>query len=203
MKHKLLLCLALGGSPLSVWSVTAQPPPKHGQILPGESVAGVKLRSHFSSFEAVFPRHPAFDEDDDYYCRGRVYHWLDIDKRSNGVYVYLRNDEIYQISVRTQRFALPNGIQLDASERQVQAAYPSGRGYILLGSGAAVVGGRDLVYWVDTGKGIAFEFHWYEEKKKRLLRAIDIFQSGSDYYPEGCISPPQEWKELGGPRAKG
>jgi hypothetical protein len=165
-------------------------------ILPGDSVAGIKLRSHFSNFEAVFPKHPKFDEDYTYDCSGRVYHWLDIDKSSNGVYVFLRNDEIYQISVQTPRFALPNGIQLDASERQVQAAYPNGRGYILLGSGSAAVGGRDLVYWVDTGRGVAFEFYWYHEKKKRLLGAIDIFQRGSAYYPEGCISPPREWKEL-------
>lgn len=179
-------------------NATAQMPPAGGLIHPGKGLAGVELGSHFSSFETVFPKHPDLDEDYSYAdCGGRrVYHWLDLDKRANGVYVYLKNDEIYQLSVQTPRFALSNGIRTDASEKQVKAGYPQGRGYILLGSGAAAVGGKDLTYWVDREQGVAFEFYWYREKKQRQVRAIDIFRRGTDYRPEGCISPPQEWREL-------
>jgi hypothetical protein len=193
------LCFAFAALLLGTCSADSRTRPRSGLIRPGEGIPGVQLGSHFSSFEAVFPKHPGLDEDlPDTLCgAGRVYHWLDIEKHANGVYAFLKNDEIYQLSVQTPRFALPNGLTIDASEKKVKAAYPNGRGHVLLGSGAAYVGGRDLVYWVDKKKGIAFELYWDGEKKQRLVRAIDIFRKGGLYFPQGCVTPPQEWRELG------
>lgn len=190
-------CFAFWALVLPTFSAGAQTPPAHGLIRPGESVSGIKLGSNFSSFEVVFPKHPHFDEDyPNTVCGDRVYHWLDLDKDATGVYVYLKNDEIYQLSIQTPRFTLSNGIKIDDSEKQIKAAYPHGRGYILLGSGMAAVGGKDLIYWVDKKRGVAFELYWYQPKNQRLVRAIDIFRPGANYFPEGCISPPQQWREL-------
>jgi hypothetical protein len=198
MMKILRLRFASGAIMLGACIASANMPSQEGLIRPGEGVAGVELGSHFSRFESVFPKHPTFDEDiPDTLCgAGRVYHWLDIDKGATGVYAYLKNDEIYQLSVQTPRFALSNGIKTEASEKQVKGAYPHGRRYVLLGSGMVAVGGRDLVYWVDKKQGVAFELYWYREKKQRFVRAIDIFRRGTDYFPEGCITPPQEWREL-------
>jgi hypothetical protein len=191
------LCFAIGAVMLGSLSLTAQTPPEHGLIRPGEGLPGVHLGDNFSSFQAVFPKHPVYDEDwPDTYCGGRAYHWLDIKKRGNGVYVYLRKDKIYLLSIQTPRFVLSNGIQIDSSEKQVQAAYPQGHKYILLGSGSAVVGGKDLIYWVIKEQGIAFELYWDSSMKKRLVSAINIFKKDTEFLPEGCVSPPQEWKQV-------
>jgi hypothetical protein len=193
LKRSLLLCFV---ALTTCFSTLGQSPPASGLILPGSSVAGVKLGSHFADFEAVFPKHPPFDEDmPDSQCAGRIYHWLDLDQRANGVYAYLKNDQIYQLSVQTPRFTLSNGIGMEASERRVKRAYPRGRMYVLLGSGSAANGGRDLIYWVDQPAGVAFEFDWDRRKHRRSLAGIDVFRKGSRYFPDGCISPPQQWRE--------
>lgn len=168
-----------------------------GVIIPGESVAGVRLGSDFSDFERAFPKHPHADtEYPDNGCGDRVYQWVDIDRSATGIFVYLKDDKIYQFSVQTPRFALPNGVALEASEEQVKRAFPKGLAYVLVGSGSAAVGGRDLVYWVDKGSGVAVELYWNHRKRTRLVRSIDIFRKGASYRPEGCISPPQQWREL-------
>ena len=59
-----------------------------------------------------------------------------------------------------------------------------------------LLAGRDLIYWVDKNAGIAFELYCNERKKQRLVRSIDVFEKGADYQPEGCVSPPQLWREL-------
>ncbi len=148
----------------------------------------------------MFPNHPGIDEDatDNVQdgCPGRSYHWLDIDRNANGVYAYFKNGKLYQLSVHTPRFALANGVHIDSRTEEVKQAYPGGREYMLLGSGSAVVGGKDLIYWVDMADGIAFEFYWNGRKHERLVSGIDIFPKGSDYLPSGCISPPQKWQQL-------
>ena len=198
MKISIPSILVFWAFTMATFQATGQIPLAHGLIRPGGGVAGVELGSKFSSFVAVFPPHPRFDEDHSYWdCGGfREYHWLDIDKRANGLYVYLKNDEIFQLSIQTPRFMLANGIRLDASEKQVKAAYPRGREHVPLGSGGQAVGGKDLVYWVDEGSGVAFQFQWDRRTKRRFLAAIDVFARKTDYRPDGCVAVPQQWKVL-------
>lgn len=198
MKIRALFCFVWGAISLACVVAIAQRPPAHGLILPGTSVAGVKLGSGFAAFESIFPRHPKIDEDlDNVVCgAGRSYHWLDLTKNANGVYAYLKAGKIYQLSVQTPRFLLPNGLKIEASEKQVKAAYPHGHAYTLIGSGMPAVGGKDLTYWVDKKNGVAFELYWNEQMRQRLVRAIDIFRPGALYLPNGCVSPPQEWRDL-------
>lgn len=171
---------------------------KNGIIVPGESVGDVKLGSEFSTFEANFPRHAEADEDTaNGGCSERIYHWVDVDRDATGVYAYLREGKIYQLSVHTPRFSLANGIKVESSEEQVEKSYPRGRGYVLLHSGSAAVGGQDLTYWVDKRAGVAIELYWNQERKQRLVNGIDIFAGGTDYRPEGCTLPPQEWQASG------
>ena len=140
----------------------------------------------------MFPSHPQWDESYDL-CDHSSYHWLDMDLRANGVYAYLSNDKIDQLRVQTPRFSLASGLKVEASAERVTRIYPGGRLYVLRHSGSKVVGGRDLQYWVDNISGIAFEFYWDSQKKRRSVRSIDIFPSGTVYQPEGCVSSPREW----------
>jgi hypothetical protein len=182
---------------LAVVASHGQEAPAESVILPGKSVAGVELGATLASFWKIFPKHEGADEELPVNgCGVGGYHWVDVDRGATGVYAYLKNDKIYQLSVHTPRFALPNGLKVEVPEEQVKRSYPSGQGYVLLHSGSAVVGGRDLVYWVDKESGVAFELYWNQRKKQRLVNGIDVFKKGIEYYPEGCISPPQQWKEL-------
>lgn len=171
-----------------------QPIP-HGLIMPGDSVAGVKLGSSLAEFKAVFPKHTAGDQswDDDLCGGGGSYQWVDVDLGATGVYAYYRGDKIYQIRVQTPRFSLSNGLKQKNPEEKVKHLYPEGRAYVLQYSGSEAVGGRDLQYWVDRGSGIAFELYWDRMHKRRLVRSIDVFSVGTEYQPQGCVAPPRKW----------
>src|SRR2546425_12355076 len=62
--------------------------------------------------------------------------------------------------------------------------------------GGEEVGGRDLIYWVSQEKGIAFELYYNRKVGHRLIYKVIVFEAGSQFFPEGCIVPPQEWHEL-------
>jgi hypothetical protein len=177
----------------SAVGVTAQV----GQIVPGESVAGVRIGDTFREFAHVFPPQPRFDEEfPGNACLERSYHWVDIKADATGVYAYFKGGQVSQMSVQTPRFHLGSGLKTGATVQQVLQAFPRGRWSVLLHSGSTEVGGKDLTYWVDSDSGVAFSFYWDRRKKERLVFGIDIFQKSTNYLPEGCISSPQQWREL-------
>lgn len=168
-----------------------------GLIQPGKSVGEVSLESSLASFQTVFAKNPGTDEELPLNsCGVSGYHWVDVNLDATGVYAYLRDREIVQIAVKTPRFALPNGLKVEASEQDVKRRYPNGKGFVLLHSGSAAVGGRDLIYWVDEHDGVAFELYWNARKASRFVSGIFIFEKQTEFLPEGCISVPQEWKAL-------
>ena len=168
-----------------------------GEIIPGESVAGVKLGDDFQKLQSEFPKHNDIDEDlPGQGCSKRVYHWVDLDQNATRVYAYFRASRIYQFSVHSRGFALPDTLKSDATETQVRSHYPEGQGFTLVGSGSALVGGKDLNYWVVKSSGIAFESYWNQRKGERMVGGIDVFAKGAEFRPEGCISAPQEWKPI-------
>lgn len=191
-----LVLIAVCGLPLQRTSG------QQGQILPGEGVAGVKLGVTFDRFSKVFHPQPQYDEDfPGNACWNRSYHWVDTKAEATGVYSYFKAGKLAQISVQTPRFSLASGLKVGATVTQVVKAYPQGHWFILLHSGGTDVGGKDLVYWVARDSGIAFSFYWDRRQLKRLVLGIDIFRKNTEYRPEGCISPPQQWEPLKqGPR---
>ena len=201
MKRLMSLCLIVGICVLAGWSARAQTGPRTGLILPGTSVAGVKLGDDASRFEAVFPKRP---ESDDHslsgavgeQCPTEIYYWSDLALDTSVVTAYLKNGEISQFSAQGPMFSLPNGLKTGVTEEQVKQAYPNGQMYVLLNSASKVNGGRDLDYWIDKRAGVAFKLAWWQRKKQRSVSEIDIFAKESAYRPEGCISPPQQWRQL-------
>lgn len=169
----------------------------HVEIVPGKSVAGVELGASLAEFQKEFPRHPDADEHNvSGACMNEIYHWVDVDNGSTGVFALLKSDKIFQLSVQTPRLSLANGIRINTSEKEIKRLYPTGHMYVLLNSGTIVAGNRDLKYWVDDGLGITFELYWAKTRRSRLVSAIDVFPAGREYRPNGCISPPQTWKRL-------
>ncbi len=201
VKKLIILCLAVGACALAGRSAIAQTEPKTGLILPGSSVAGVKLGDNASRFDAVFPKGPVSENHSasgavGEGCPTEIYYWSDLALNTSVVTAYLNAGEISQISTQGPVFFLPDGLKTGATEEQVKKAYPKGQGYVLLGSASHLNGERNLVYWVDKADGVAFKLTWWPSKKTRTVSGIDIFPKGSDFRPEGCISPPQQWMRL-------
>ena len=171
--------------------------PDGGTIVPGKSVAGSSLGASLESFQKAFPKKDGTDEDlPTNGCGIEGYHWVDVDRGATGLYAYLKDGGVIQLSVKTPRFSLADGLKMDATKVAVERAYPRGNAYELLHSNSAVMGGKDLIYWVDEQAGVAFELYWNRKSSRRLVSGIDIFSPGAAYRPEGCISAPQSWKLL-------
>jgi hypothetical protein len=200
VKKLIPLCLTAGICALAGWNAWAQTGQRTGLILPGTSVAGVKLGDDASRFEAVFPKRPASEDHSlsgavGDQCPTEIYYWSDLALDTSVVTAYLKNGDISQLSVQGPMFSLQNGLKAGATEEQVKQAYPNGQMYVLLYSGSKVNGGRDLHYWVDKRAGVAFKLAWWQSRKRRSVSGIDIFPKESAYRPEGCISPPQQWQQ--------
>ena len=194
-------CLLLGVLALVGRKAPAQNGPETNLILPGMSVAGVELGSSPSSFQTVFSQHPGLaggqvGRSGGAPCPDAVYYWSDLARDPSVVTAYVEDSGISQLSVVGPRFSLPNGLKTGATEEQVKRAYPKGQEYVLLGSASKLNGGRNLLYWIDRGAGVAFKLAWWQSKKLRSVSGIDIFPKGSNYRPDGCISLPQQWQEL-------
>jgi hypothetical protein len=194
-------CLLLGVGTLAGWNAMGQSEHKEELVLPGTSVAGVKLGDDAAHFEQVFPKHPTSDNHSPSGgvgdgCPTEIYYWSDLALETSVVTAYLNAGQISQISTQGPLFSLPNDLKTGATEEQVEREYPKGLGYVLSGSASRLNGGRNLVYWVDRAAGVAFKLTWWPRKKERTVSGIDIFPKGSDFRPEGCISPPQQWKKL-------
>ena len=129
-------------------------------------------------------------------CKYTEMHWYDVKADRNGIFVYLRNGRVYQIESDTPRFRTAEGITSDARPEDVRTHFPQLQAYVLVNSGSDVVGGRDLIYWVDQQSGIAFEFYYNRKERKRRVSKIIVFDPRSDFQQSGCVSPPQTLLKL-------
>ena len=167
-------------------------------IRPGCSVGSLHLGDRRERMLEVLGKKP---QDEEYTygapCSLTEFHWLDPKMRSNGLFIYLKEDRVFQIASTMPRYRTVEGITVGSPSEDVRRHYPQLRAYVLLGSGMKVVGGRDLIYWVDRQRGIAFEFYYDRKGSMRRVSRVIVFEPSSDFKPEGCISPPQEWRELG------
>jgi len=169
--------------------------PDSGITKPGERVGGVRIGDTRTRAIELFgkPTDELRLESD---CPPWTVHWVDFANERSGVFVYMKNGRIFQIQAETPRYATVEGIKSDSSPGDVRRFYPQSRAYQLTGSGSKNNGGRDLIYWVDREKGIAFELRYSYKTRKRLVSYIFVYEPGSNFQPEGCVSAPQQWREL-------
>jgi hypothetical protein len=180
-----------------------------GVAIPGKSVGELKLGDTRERFWQLFPK-KGTDEQYDYPGLAGCpegygdAHWLPPKFDDNGIFVYSINDKIVQIADHSPQFPTTKGIRpamvrtpLESSPQAVRQAYPGiDKTLVILDSGAKVVGGRDLVFWVDTKSGIAFEFQYFANRNRRFLAAIYIFEAGAKFIPQACVSEPQTLREI-------
>jgi hypothetical protein len=119
-------------------------------------------------------------------CGILALHWNDLKYNNRGVYVFLRNGEVFQIDTYSQRFSLPS-LAVEDLPSKLPALYPDLKAYEMQNSSAIVDGGRNLVFWIDSEKGIAFELYNFQGQTRsyRRIGSISVFDSSVGYYPKG------------------
>lgn len=169
-------------------------------IVPGKSVGPLTLGGTREAALALFDKpneEYIFDENSLGPCRYTELHWNDLDHEDRwGIFIYAKDNQIYQITADTPRYATVNGITSDSSPEDVRRSFPASKAYVLLHSASKVVGGKDLVYWVDQASGIALNFYYNRKLNQRRVASIIVFDPSIKFLPKGCISPPQEWRKL-------
>jgi hypothetical protein len=168
-----------------------------GTIKPGQGVGPLKLGDTRNQVISVLGRKKQ-DEEYTYsgLCPQTEIHWLDLELSGNGLFIYLRADRVFQIEAATPRYATGEGITVNSSSETVRRHYPRLQAYVLLHSGAKVVGGRDLLYLVDGRHGIAFEFYFNGRVRKRQVSKVIVFEPETEFAPDGCVSPPKELRKM-------
>jgi hypothetical protein len=169
------------------------------EIRPGKGLGKLTLGSTRGQMFALFPRNPDTDEEHTYpWCGPRTsIHWRDPqNQHSDGVFFYLRDDRVFQIESATPRFRTQEGITINSSPESVRKYFPDLRAFQLRHSASDVDGGRDLIYWSSAKHGIAFEFYYNRGLDERRVWTISVFPRGTEFHPQGCIVPPQEWVEI-------
>lgn len=181
--------------------------PRPGVIVAGNSVGDLRLGDARDRISEIFRLKPNIDGEvflisGPLACHRTEIHWLDMEKKNqelvvhNGVWIYVKDDRVFQIESETPRFRSPEGLTEQSLPEQVRHSYKNLEAFALINSSNKINGPRDLVYWVNTEKGIAFEFYYNQVRRRRLVAKIAVFTPETTFQPQGCVDEPQVWKKL-------
>ena len=171
---------------------TEQPPrekSKHGLmtqlIKPGIGIDDLKLgESRERALELFSPKRGIDQESSEPGGCGSSLNWVDVKNRPVGnVFLYFKDDRLFQIDSATTRFHTAEGIAVLTSPEAVRLHYKHLKAYILSEGFSEALGGRPLVYWMDSKAGIAFSFAYSKTTHSRYLYSITVFQPNADVCP--------------------
>lgn len=164
-------------------SVSQKSHPSAALIEPGKSVGQLSLGESREAVLEIFPFKKGVDQESPAgpVC-GTVINWVDSNSKGN-VFVRLKAEEVVQIDSGTPRFHTPEGITLYSSPRAVRMHYKGLRAFVLSNHYSEATGGRPLIYWIDSEKGIAFAFAYYPREQKRYLYRVVVFRPNADVCP--------------------
>jgi hypothetical protein len=108
----------------------------------------------------------------------------------------IRDGKVFQIDSVTTRFHTAEGITTYDSPEKVRQRYKDDLRAYVFDITSMALGDRPVIFWVNAKRGIAFEFAYYREERKRYLYAISVFQPNGDWCPEGEKPDPKHWREI-------
>jgi len=154
-------------------------------IRPGQSVGHLKLGDTYDRAKELFPPKPSVDQE---YSRegdcGIEFNWVDLkNPRFGNVFIYSKDGKVSQIDVATTRYHTAEGITIDSSPKEIRKHHEGLRAFVLSSGFSEATGGRPLVYWVDSEKGIAFAFAYSRSLRRRYLYLIVVFRPSSEICP--------------------
>lgn len=130
-------------------------------------------------------------------------HWIDIKYGGDGIYAFLKDGKVSQLKFSSSLYETSDGLGFESTPADVRKAYKKNKRlheleeYILENSGQEHNGGEDLIFWVDQGQGIAFQFNFYRKQKKRRSWSIEVFEPDIPFLPETCVLQPQRFTKIG------
>jgi len=130
-------------------------------------------------------------------------HWIDIKHGGDGIYAFFREGKVNQLRFSSSLYRTPEGIGLYSSPVEVRNVYKKRKRlhelqeYILENSAQQYNGSEDLIFWVDQNQGIAFEFYFDRNQRKRLLWSIEIFEPNTPFLPDTCVLYPKKFTKIG------
>ncbi len=166
-------------------------------IVPGKRVGPLQLGDTEQRFWQIFQRYDPGSSDNTYPCSGfplTELHWSDTD--DNGIFAYLRNRRIFEVSSATKRFSAKGGLTVGSTPQDVRRNYPKLEAFWLAHIRDLATGDRDFVYWVDQSDGIAFAFYYDQALHSRLVYSIYVFKPECPFVPLGCLSDPHDWRKI-------
>lgn len=175
----------------------ANPITNSSLIVPGERIGPLRLGDTQQRFWKLFQRYDPGSSEYTLKCGTDVItelHWSDID--DNGLFAYLRNGHIFEISSATRRFHTKDALTVDSTPQAVQRNYPGVEAYWLAHIRDLATGDRDFIYWVDQTYGIAFAFSYDQKLHKRQVFAIYVFEPKDRFVPLGCLSNTHDWQKI-------
>ena len=191
----LLLWISVRVSQPSTPNVSHDLPP---DIVPGASIGPIRLGDDEKRVVEELSDFPKIVQQVTYPMCGtiRMTEWFDKALLQTGLFIYLRKNGVFQIESEATRFRTAEGITEHSLPEDVERHYPNMEAYELLSSASDLVGNRNLIYWVDRDRGIAFGYYYNTQKRRRLVFRVIIFQPKTDFRPNGCVTRPQELRRL-------
>jgi hypothetical protein len=168
-------------------------------IVPGMSVGPLQLGDTRERAVELFPNKPNMDQEwrERAEC-GTTINWLDMKNHqmAGNVFIRLKEDRVFQIDAGATSFHTAKNITMKSSPQEIRREYPGLRAYVISTGSSEASGGRPLVYWVDSEKGIAFAFAYSRSEKKRYLNWIIVFKPHAEICPQWPDMEPIPKREL-------
>jgi hypothetical protein len=129
-------------------------------------------------------------------CGQVAVHWLG---DQTGVTAYLVDDSVYQIDAPTGAPFTVQNMRLSANTKlsELRKMMPDGTLLRWVGSAFLSPSGKDVEFWVNVDKGIAFRLDYdlfdarIHKLKSRIVGSVSVFRAGTKFQPEGCLDPSQ------------
>jgi hypothetical protein len=168
------------------------------EIIAGQAVGPVQIGENYDVVIETLTQFPVITQRVSYpYCGNfQMIEWYDKDLTQTGMFIYLKAGKVYQIESETKRFRTPEKITEGSFPEDVRRNYPGMEAYELRKSAGNLTGWKNLIFWVDQKRGIAFSFYYDTARQRPLVYRVIVFTPGLDFQPSGCVTPPQELKKL-------
>jgi hypothetical protein len=173
--------------------------PDPALIVPGIGIGPLQLGDTRERVFELFPNKPNMDQEwrEPADC-GSTINWLDMQnhKMVGNVFIRLKEGRVFQIDAGTTSFHTDTNITMKSSPEEIRKQYSGLHAYVISTGYSEASGGRPLVYWVDSEKGIAFAFAYSRRDKKRNLNWIVVFKPHAEICPQWPDTEPTEKREL-------
>jgi len=185
-----------------------EPPMDSSLVVEGKSIGQISLGDSLADVTTILPFRKNYDEIHDKgifkypdgtvdICAKVLYRNAVGPKDDFDLSIYFDDDDrVIQIEGSSSRYHLRSNISYGDKLRGVAKKYSDAQIYVLRGSGASSIAGKDLVYIFDEQSGIAFEFRYSRQSKARKLDLFIVFPPGHQFFPETCVTEPQSFNRI-------